>query len=124
MIDPSLAALLPTGGVASVLVVVIVYLLRQNATDRRDGRAALKAAQEQHVAEVKALEERHVAELAGVRKELGNLATQVKDTLEQFERERRLRWRAEDRAADYRRRLAQYVPDLEPEVDPEENEKR
>ena len=42
-----LETLVPTGGIAAALTLVILYLLRANTTDRRDYRVAVEAWEEQ-----------------------------------------------------------------------------
>lgn len=105
MTDPTFMSLLPTGGVASVLVIVIVYLLRQNYTDRVQYRKDVADSEDRHVAEIKALEARHLREMKAVRDELAELGSKIATTLEQLEVERQKRWEAEDAAAKYRRQL-------------------
>lgn len=82
MWDP---AVVGTGGIAGVLVVVIIYLMRQNHLDRRQYQL--------HIAEV---EKSTAAAIA-------RSEAQATELLEQLERERRARWAAEDDAARYRR---------------------
>jgi len=103
--DPSLMTLLPTGGVAGVLVVVIVYLLRQNHSDRGQYRADVARGDAKHLEEVKALHEQHKAQMSEVKAELVALRTVAEQALTELEEERRKRWRAEDQAASYRRQL-------------------
>ena len=103
--DPSLMTLLPTGGVAGVLVVVIVYLLRQNHSDRVQYRKDVADGDARHLAEVKALHEQREAQMSEVKAELVALRTVAEQALTELEEERRKRWRAEDQAASYRRQL-------------------
>lgn len=105
MTDAVLTSLIPTGGIASVLVIVIVYLLRQNHADRVQYRGDVAASEARHVREVKALEERHVHEMQSVRDELVKLREDIGKSLTELEEERRKRWAAEDTATRYRRQL-------------------
>lgn len=111
--DPTLATLLPTGGVATVLLAVIVYLLRQNHLDRAQYRAdvaavdaratAAAAAQEaRHVAEMSAQEARHAAAIAGFGHKIERLEESNAKVLAAYEGERERRWKAEDAAVHYR----------------------
>lgn len=106
MPDASLLSIVPTGGVAAVLVVVIFYLLRQNHADRTQYREHITRTEAEHAEEIKAIEARHAEQMAYVRKELAELNTKVAATLGELEAERRLRWHAEDVAAQARRDLA------------------
>lgn len=119
--DPSLISLIPTGGVAGVLVVVIVYLLRQNHADRkqyRDDVARIEAnhtaenalMHERHAAEVKDLHDQHATKLDGMQHEITGLRTQVRDALGELDQARRDRWHLEDVAAGYRRQLGYPEP--------------
>lgn len=108
--DPGLLSLLPTGGVASVLVVIIVYLLRQNNSDRRQYRDDVAAIEQRAANRADAREQQYRADLAEVKdaleaaKEAQEAATaQVKVVLDELESERRQRFAAEDKAAQYRR---------------------
>ncbi len=104
--DASLVSLIPTGGVASVLVIVIVYLLRQNHADRTQYRADVAAGEARNVAEIKSLHDQHAADLKRVESELASLREVNERVLAELEQERRKRWHAEDSAAEYRRELA------------------
>ena len=103
--DPSLMTLLPTSGVAGVLVVVIVYLLRQNHIDRVQYRADVAAGDARHVAEVTALHLQHASDIEEVRKEIAAMRKVSEQALAETEEERRKRWAAEELAARYRRQL-------------------
>ena len=91
--DPQL---LGTGGVAVALVVVIGYLLRQNYADRRQYQEHIATVEKSTAAAIAKAEARSEGEIAGLRREVGELRTEL-------ESERRLRWAAEDDAAKYRR---------------------
>lgn len=123
--DPSLISLIPTGGVAGVLVVVIVYLLRQNHADRKQYRDDVARIEANHTAENEALHRRHAEEIKGLHEqhadkldsmegEIRGLRTQVKDALDELDKARRVRWKAEDLIAGYRRQLG--LPDT-PEIE-------
>jgi hypothetical protein len=112
--DLSLLSVLPTGGVATVLVIVIVYLLRQNHADRRQYRDDVAAIDARHVAEQEKRDRDHAAEQEkrdrdhaasnkAVQEEMSKLREQVKEALGELDTERRRRWAAEDVAAEERR---------------------
>lgn len=91
--DPQL---LGTGGVGVTLLAVVIYLLRQNYADRRQYQT--------HIAEV----EQRTADAitkseARAEAEIGTLRTEVRELRTELDKERRLRWAAEDDAAKYRR---------------------
>lgn len=88
--------LLGTGGVAGVLVVVIIYLMRQNHADRKQYQEHIASVEKSTAAAIAKAEARSDGEIAGLRREVGELRTEL-------ESERRLRWAAEDDAAKYRR---------------------
>lgn len=88
--------LLGTGGVAGVLVVVIIYLLRQNFADRRQYQTHIDEVEKRTAAALAKSEARSEGEIAALRTEVRELRTEL-------EQERRMRWAAEDDAAKYRR---------------------
>jgi len=100
--DPSaLVGLIPTGSIAGILTLIIVYLLRQNNADRTQ-YAAAAVVQAKSAAQDRA---EFRAEVAVLRKELG-------DSRDEAEAERRAKWAAqgsqvasEAEAAAYRREL-------------------
>lgn len=100
-----LTALIPQGGVAAVLLAVIVYLLRQNHQDRKQYRDDVAAIEARGVIAAAAREEQHSKELGEVRTELAALRHRLEEQMRETEDERRRRWHAEDQAARYRRRL-------------------
>jgi uncharacterized membrane protein YhiD involved in acid resistance len=102
-VDPTILGLLPTGGVATVLVIVIVYLLRQNHADRKQYRDDVAAIEARHAADKAKRDEEMKASNAAVQQELSGLRSQVKEALAELESERRKRWAAEDVAAEERR---------------------
>lgn len=113
--DPSLATLFPQAGIYGVLVLVIVYLLRSNAVDRKQYTDALAAMKAQHVndlagvekrytEEMARVEKRHTDALAGITKKLEDLERSNDNVLAELEEERRKRWAAENEAAAERRR--------------------
>lgn len=103
--DPALISLLPTGGVATVLVVVIVYLLRVNTVDRKQYRDDVARIQEHAADEAAEREEQHRANLAEVREEMAAVRQELREVREELEAERKARWKAQDDAAGYRREL-------------------
>ena len=112
--DPSLAALLPQAGIYGVLVLVIVYLLRSNAGDRKQYTDALAAMKTQHITDMANLEkryteemrrsdERHHNDMTSVKDELSKQRVAVTEALAELESERHRRWTAENEAAKERR---------------------
>ena len=93
--DASVLSIVPTGGVAAVLVAVIFYLLRQNHADR--------AQYGDHITRAEAA---HAGQMDRVEAQLAELNEKLSATLADLEAERRLRWHAEDVAAKARRDLA------------------
>jgi len=106
MPDASLLSIVPTGGVAAVLVAVIFYLLRQNHADRTQYRDHITRTEAEHAEEIKAIEARHAEQMKRVEDELAKLTTKIEKTLADLDAERDKRWRAEDVAAQARRDLA------------------
>lgn len=117
MTEASLLGLIPTGGVAGVLVLVIIYFMRQNHGDRQQYREhmtrteaehaeEIRAISDRHTEQIKAIESRHAEQMAYVRGELAALNEKVTTTLAELDDERRRRWHAEDAAAKARRDLA------------------
>lgn len=104
--DPSVLSIVPTGGVAAVLVAVIFYLLRQNHADRTQYRDHITRTEAEHAEEIKSIEKRHAEQMKRVEDELAKLNAKVTATLVELEDERRRRWHAEDVAAQARRDLA------------------
>jgi len=101
-VDPTLLSLLPTGGVATALLIVIGYLLRQNHLDRVQYRADVAAIDARATAAAAAREARHVVEIAGLGRKLDSLEASNAKVLAAYEEERGRRWAAEDAAAHYR----------------------
>jgi Skp family chaperone for outer membrane proteins len=101
--DATILSLLPTGGVATVLVIVIVYLLRQNHADRKQYRDDVAAIEARHTTEQDKREKAFAASNAAVQDEMKKLREEVNDALAELENERRKRWAAEDVAAEERR---------------------
>lgn len=100
-----LTALIPQGGVAAVLLAVIVYLLRQNHQDRKQYRDDVARIETRAAADAKAAAEKHSAEMLEVNNQIAGLRKEVRDAMAETEEERRKRWHAEDAAASFRRRL-------------------
>jgi len=101
-VDPTLLSLLPTGGVATALLIVIGYLLRQNHADRTQYRNDVAAIDARATAAASAMEARHAAELKAFGQKITALEESNSRVLAAYEDERRLRWKAEDDAARYR----------------------
>ena len=106
MPDASVLSLVPTGGVAAVLVVVIFYLLRQNHADRTQYREHITRTEAEHADEIRAIEARHAEQMKRVEDELAKLTKKIEKTLADLDAERDKRWHAEDVAAQARRDLA------------------
>lgn len=87
-------SLIPAGGVASTLVIVIVYLMRQNHADRQ-----------QYIEAARSVATQHTADMASVRDEIAALKDGNAKVLAELDAERHRRWTAEDLAATYRRQL-------------------
>lgn len=87
-------SLIPAGGVGTTLVVVIVYLMRQNHADRQQYAEAARSVATQHA-----------ADMAAVRAEITALKEANARVLAELDSERKRRWHAEDLAATYRRQL-------------------
>lgn len=103
--DPAIVSLIPAGSVGGTLVVVIIYLLRQNAVDRKHYRDDVAAIDARHQDEMKEITAAHTAELVSVRAEITSLKESNAAVLTELDAERRRRWVAEDAAAKYRQRL-------------------
>lgn len=103
--DTPLWSLLPGGSIATVLVVVIVYLLRQNHADRGQYRADVARIEKRSVADITALHAQHAAEMDEVKAELVKLRESNESVIAELDLERHRRWTAEDAAAGYRREL-------------------
>jgi len=85
-----------TGGIALALLAVIGYLLRQNHADRKQ--------YQDHIAEVeKRTAEAIASAKAGNDAEIARLNSKVDALSTLYEGERRARWAAEDKAAEYKR---------------------
>lgn len=91
--DPQL---LGTAGVAGVLVVVIGYLLRQNYADRRQYQNHIAEVQTSTAAAIASAKAGHDAEITRLNAKVDALSTL-------YEGERHARWKAEDKAAEYKR---------------------
>lgn len=106
---PELPGLVPGLGVLGVVVWLLVHTSRQASSDRRSHDAtvtAMRAAHTQQLIEqVAALREHYDAQLATLRQEVDQLRRGLAEALTALESERRARWKAEDAAAEYRRRL-------------------
>lgn len=87
-------SLIPAGGVGSTLVIVIIYLMRQNHADRT-----------QYADHARAVAAQHSADMQAVRAEIAALREAHASVLVELDAERHRRWNAEDLAATYRRRL-------------------
>ena len=103
--DPALLSLIPGGGIVSVLVFVVIYLLRQNHADRDQYRTDVARIEKRSVDDITNLHDKHVEEMDDVKKELIALRKSNELVIGELEKERRRRWAAEDAAAGYRREL-------------------
>lgn len=83
-----LLSLVPAGGVGGTLVVVIVYLMRQNNSLMLQNNADRV---------------QYMADIAGVRTEIAELKEANAKVILELDTERRRRWEAEDKAAQYKR---------------------
>lgn len=92
-------SLLPAGGVLTSLVVVVVYLMRQNNALMRQNNAD----REQYMADVGRLAAKNATDLAAVRDEIAELKEANAKVILELDAERRKRWEAEDAAAKYKR---------------------
>ncbi|NUT53673.1 MAG: hypothetical protein HOV94_41250 [Saccharothrix sp.] len=105
--DPALLDTLiqsaPQYALVAYLILLVHRLQSHATTDRGDYRADLDAADERHAAELTRVREAHAAELQALRAEMADMRARVDDLVEQVDRERRARWRAEDIAAEARR---------------------
>jgi len=104
-VDPGLISLIPTGSIAGVLVIVVIYLLRQNHADRTQYRADVARIEKRSVNDVQALHFQHASEMSEVKTELIALRVSNELVIRELDDERRKRWAAEDSAATYRRQL-------------------
>lgn len=95
--------LLGTGGVAGVLVVVIIYLMRQNHADRKQYQDHIADVEKSTAAAIAAAKAGHDTEIARLNAKVDALGTL-------YEGERRARWAAEDKAAEYKRLYEQGSP--------------
>jgi Na+-transporting NADH:ubiquinone oxidoreductase subunit NqrC len=89
--DLDLLSLIPAGGVAGTLVIVIIYLMRQNNHLMRQNTE-----DRQH----------YMLTIAGVRVEIAELKEVNAKVILELDAERRKRWEAEDKAASYRRKAS------------------
>lgn len=96
--DPIVQSLIPAGGVFGTLALVCIYLLRQNAQDRKHYRDDVAAIEARHKKALEDMETRHISALSA-------LDSKVTKALTELDDERRKRWHAEDEAARYRRQL-------------------
>lgn len=108
--DSTLISLIPGGGIVSVLVIVIVYLMRQNHADRVQYRNDVARIEARSVQDIKNLHAQHAIEMTEVRDELVALRESNEKVIGELEKERRRRWAAEDAAAGYRRELLASKP--------------
>lgn len=97
--NPEAISGLTVGGPAAALVLVILYLLRQNFADRRQYRD-----------DVARLESRHNVAITEFKTEVAGLRQEIKDVLASLENERKARWIAEDEAAKWRREAERLRP--------------
>lgn len=103
--DPILpiAELAPALGAAALLGVLLLRFWRQNSADRTAHNEEVSRIHLQHAEYVRGLVAQHGAEVARLREEIDNM-TVTKDRLRaNVERERELRWAAQEEAAQLRR---------------------
>ncbi|MER7014571.1 hypothetical protein ABT324_24365 [Saccharopolyspora sp. NPDC000359] len=93
----------PQAGVGGVLVVLLVWVMRNAASDRGDYRTALADAEQRHAAELARVNAARDDEVAELRDQIDELRARVDLLAAQLDDERRRRWEAEDAAAKARR---------------------
>ena len=103
--DPSLVTLIPTGSIAGVLVMVIIYLLKQNHMDRKQYRDDVARIEDRASRDADARQDEYQSHMSDVRTELVALRLELKEVREELEAERNVRWKAQDDSAGYRREL-------------------
>ena len=101
---PALFSALPQLGGASLAVFILILVLRSSAADRADYRAELAAVAGRHTDEVKRINTDHDAELAELKADIAELRKKIDELNEVVDRERELRRKAEDMAAEALRR--------------------
>lgn len=100
---PALFSAAPQLGVAGLLLVILVLVMRREASDRADYRAALEVAAKRHDEEVDRMRKAHDAEIAELKADVALLEQKVAELQARLDQEREARRRAEDMAAEVRR---------------------
>ncbi|MGW1680564.1 hypothetical protein [Saccharopolyspora sp. NPDC002376] len=100
----------PQLGGAGALLALLVYVMRNAASDRGDYRSALDAAESRHAAELTRIAEAHDAELRELRDDVAALRKQLDELHLALDVERSERRRAEDQAAELARRARGDAP--------------
>lgn len=86
----------PQLGIAGVLLVLLVLLLRREAADRVDYRAGLADLTTRHATELARINADHDSELGELRKEIAGLRRQLDEVNTKLDAERDRRRRVED----------------------------
>lgn len=103
-LSSAMVAAAPQLGIGGILFALLVYVLRNAATDRGDYRTALTAAQQRHDTELSRIKAAYADELAALRADLAELRKRVDELNAALDAERTARHRAEDKAAEALRR--------------------
>lgn len=100
----ALLAKLPELGIAGLALVLLFAAWRNATSDRGDYRDALKAAEERHAAEIARVNREHDAEVLELRDGGASLRKRIEELNTDVDIEREARRKAEDEAAEARRR--------------------
>lgn len=100
----ALVSKLPELGIAGLALMLLLTSWRNATTDRGDYRAALRAAEDRHAAEIARINREHDAEIAEITAAKAELRQRIAELNAAVESERAARWAAEDRAARATRR--------------------
>jgi Skp family chaperone for outer membrane proteins len=103
-LSSALVAAAPQLGVAGVLLALLIFVVRNAASDRSDYRTALQAAQQRYADELTRINTDHDTELAELRADILELRQRIEELHTALDSERRRRWEAEDKAAEALRR--------------------
>lgn len=96
-------SLIPAGGVGTTLVVVIVYLMRQNYADRRQYQIHIDETEKRNASAIESVKASNAKENASNAKVIADLTAKVDVLTALYEESRLAKWAAEDEAAKYRR---------------------
>lgn len=94
----ALVTKLPELGIAGVALMLLLTSWRNAASDRGDYRAALRAAEDRHAAEITRINREHDEEIAEIRATKADLRKRIDDLNAALDLEREARRSAEDRA--------------------------